>query len=320
MALLIAAVATAIVLSLGSHRDRMIAAVRAMDSRWLVLALGIGVIHRVVNPLGWTMVLWAMGRPLPVRTGARIWLTSEAFRWLPGSVWAYGSRGVLAARAGIPPAVAAVSLLWELGITVLAWFLVAAVGLVCWTGPVPPAIEAARRSLTDRPGPVILVVGALGAAGFVIGSKPLRRKFAKFSAAGSNLRDVGVSCLGLGRVLVFHLTMVAANGLTFWLVVRASPGGDHCSVGVALAANSIAWLAGLFALFAPGGLVVREATIGVLLGGLMPVEQAVTVALAWRAIQVAAEVLGTVAIIPGRSTRVEVGWPKTRGLAGRIEA
>ncbi len=97
-------------------------------------------------------------------------------------------------------------------------------------------------------------------------------------------------------------------------MVRAAPGGDRCSVAVALAANSIAWLAGLFALFAPGGLVVREATIAVLLCGLMPPEQAVTVALAWRAVQVAAEVGGTVAILPvgpigpERVERTRVSW------------
>ncbi len=145
------------------------AAVRAMDARWLVLALGFCVVHRVVNTLGWTMVLWAMGRPLPARTGARIWLTSEAFRWLPGSVWAYGSRGVLAARAGIPPAVAAVSLLWELWITVLAW---AWSRPSAWSaGPVRSRRQSRRprRSLTDRPGTVTLVVAAVGVAAVCVG-------------------------------------------------------------------------------------------------------------------------------------------------------
>ena len=283
-------------------------------------ALALCLLHRVVNSLGWTMVLWAMGRPLPARTGARIWLASEACRWLPGSVWAYGSRGVLAARAGIPPAVAAASLVWELLITVLAWTSIAALGLARWAGPVPPAIEAAGRSVVDRPWSVALGVAAAAVAAAGLGSKTLRRKLSRLSESGINLRGYGLNRLGLLRVYFFHLAMVLTNGLIFWLVLRAAPAGDRCPIAVALAANSIAWLAGLFAVFAPGGLVVREATIAVLLAGFMSTEQAITVALAWRAVQVAAEVGGTLAIIPGGSARTNARWTNERILVGGTEA
>ena len=319
MALAVVAIAAAIAMSLGSHWRGLLAAVMAMDPRWMVLALGLCIAHRVVNTLGWTMVLWAMGRPLSARTGARIWLASEACRWLPGSLWSYGSRGVLATRAGIPPAVAAASLVWELLITVLAWSLVAAFGLACWTGPVPPALEAAGRFLAARPWTIALVVAALAIV-VSIGSKAVGRKLSKLSATGRDLGQFRVSCPGLVRVLWFHLTMVTVNGLTFWLVVRAAPGGDHCPVAVAVAANAIAWLVGLFALFAPGGLVVREATIGVLLSGWMPAEQAVTVALAWRAIQVAAELVGCLAILPEQAPRPDLGRREGRVMTEGIEA
>ena len=116
------------------------------------------------------------------------------------------------------------------------------------------------------------------------------------------------------------MTMVLTNGLTFWLVLRAAPGGDRCPVAVALTANSVAWLAGLFAVFAPGGLVVREATIAVLLAGFLSTEEAITVALAWRAVQVAAEVGGTLALLPGGSVRAPDEWTETRVLAKGLEA
>jgi hypothetical protein len=311
MVLMVVVIAVAIATNLGSHWRKLLDAVFAMDARWMALAFGICLVHRVVNTLGWTMVLWAMGRPLPSRTGARIWLASEACRWLPGSIWAYGSRGLLATRAGIPPAVAAVSLVWELLITMLAWFLVAALGLLFWTGPVPPAIEAAGRWMAGCSWPVAIVGAAAVGVAVVLGSKALGRKLSKLSAAGRDLRHFRANGPGLARVLLFHIGMVAVNGLTFWLVVQAAPGGDRCPVAVALAANSIAWLVGLFALFAPGGLVVREATIVVLLSGWMPAEQALTVALAWRAIQVAAELVGCLAIVSGNSSRAGLGRPET---------
>lgn len=318
--LMAVAIAAAIAGSLGSHWRGLVAAVLAMDPRWMALAIGTCMAHRVVNTLGWTMVLWAMGRPLSARTGARIWLASEACRWLPGSIWAYGSRAVLATKVGIPPGVAAASLAWEFLITVLAWCLVAAFGLACWSGPVPPAIEAAWRSLDHRPWTftlfAVLAVGVVAA----LGAKPLVRKLAKVSAKWRDLGNFRVSCRGLLRVLIFHLTMVVLNGLTFWLVVRAAPGGGHCPMAVAMTANSIAWLVGLFSLFAPGGLVVREATIGALLSGWIPAEEAVTVALAWRAIQVAAEIVGYVAIVPTKGLGADVGWRSGRVLGEGVEA
>jgi uncharacterized membrane protein YbhN (UPF0104 family) len=124
----------------------------------------------------------------------------------------------------------------------------------------------------------------------VLGAKTVRRKFSRLSAALRNFDQARTSVRGLIQVLAFYVLMAGLNGLTFWQVVRATPGGDHCPVSVILAANSIAWVIGLFALSAPGGLVVREASLVVLLSGWLPAEQAVTVALAWRAVQVGAEI------------------------------
>ena len=119
------AIGLAIVTTLRSHGQRLLDAVAAMDGRWMALAFAFCLFYRVVNAFGWTLVLRALGQPMDAGPGVRIWLVSEACRWLPGSLWSYGSRGVLAARAGVPPVTAAVSLAWELILTVLAWVIVA---------------------------------------------------------------------------------------------------------------------------------------------------------------------------------------------------
>ena len=132
----------------------------------------------------------------------------------------------------------------------------------------------------------------------VLGSKAVGRRLSRLVAAKRDFGRARTNVRGLIGVLGFYIVMAMLNGLTFWQVVRAAPGGDRCPVAVILAANSVSWLVGLFALFAPGGLVVREASIGVLLSGWLPAEQAMTVALAWRAVQVLAEITGCLVIAP----------------------
>ena len=304
VATLIAGIALAIAAKLGPYADRLWFAVLALDTRWLLLALVLSMIHRVLNTLGWTLTIRAMGHPLSAREGVRIWLASEAFRWLPGSFWSYSSRGVLAARAGVPPAIAAASIAGELLSTVLAWSLVAALGLLCWAGPIPPLVEEAKLSLAERPWISILVIAVIVTILAFVGLQAARRKFANLAASSDRLVHSRAGWKNLVGVLLFQVAMVLMSSLAFWLVLRSAPGGDRCPSGTVLATNAIAWLIGLFTLFAPGGLVVREATIGTLLAGTLSAELAITIALGWRAVQVAAELLCSLALIPvGKSSR-----------------
>ena len=78
-------------------------------------------VYRVCNAHGWWLVLRAQRQTLPPATALRIWLSSEACRWLPGSVWSFGSRTLLGVKAGIGPLAAGSSLALELVLTMAAW-------------------------------------------------------------------------------------------------------------------------------------------------------------------------------------------------------
>jgi glycosyltransferase 2 family protein len=297
VALLTVAVAASVGTSLSSYWRPLLDAIRSMAAGPMALAFGLCLIHRMVNAHGWTLVLRALGQPMPTAQGARIWLSSEACRWLPGSVWSYGSRGVLAARAGVPAGLAAVSLVWELILTILAWVVVAGVSILLWKGPVPEAVLVAFKTLSARPWLCGFVAVPSLAVVVALGSKAVGRRLSRFASTGRYFGQVRTDRRAMICVLGFYVTMAFFNGLTFWQVMRAAPDGARCPVAVVVAANSVAWLVGFFALFAPGGLVVREASIVVLLSGWLRPEQAVTVALAWRAVQVAAELVGCLAIV-----------------------
>jgi hypothetical protein len=253
----------------------------------LVLCLG----YRVLNAYGWPLVSRALGQPMRGTTGVRIWLTSEAFRWLPGSGWGYGSRAVLASRQGVPAATAAASVLLELVLTVAAWVLVALLG---WD-----AFHGLTRRLAAAASPPALVVGfgVLTMAAVLVGwawasrSPRIAGRLGGLRDQFQALRRIRPDYCSLSFVLLYYIFMCTLNGAVFELVLLATPEGARCPVTAAIAANALAWLAGFFAFMAPGGLVVREGCLATLLTAWIPMDQAVVVALAWRSLQIAAEVL-----------------------------
>jgi len=273
--------------TLAKHGGTMLAAASGLGLGALALSLGLSLVYRAVNAAGWGLVLRSLGEPAGLVASARIWLAAEACRWLPGSLWSYGSRAVLASRRGLAGPTVAASLVLELAITVAAWVALAMIG-----GPelrLPPEVQ---RSLPEVSVPAILAVAALVGLGVaaVARSGWGRRRLAKPLAMLRQLRGCRPSLCGLAGSFAFYLLMGAFQGAALAPIVRSLPGGAACPFGSIVAANAIAWLVGFFALFAPGGLVVREACLAALLSPWLAPEHALAAALAWRLVQIVAEI------------------------------
>jgi hypothetical protein len=196
----------------------------------------------------------------------------------------------------VPAATAAASVLLELLLTVAAWVLVALSGWDAFRDPTRRLASAA-----SPPAPVV-GFGVLTMAAVLVGWAwagrwprvagrlgGLRDQFHALRRRRPDHRILGLSIFYYGSMCVF-------NGIVFETVLLATPAGARCPVRAAIAANALAWLAGFFAFMAPGGLVVREGCLATLLTAWIPVDQAVVVALAWRSLQIAAEVLCVVCI------------------------
>jgi hypothetical protein len=303
--------------ALASHGAGLCAALAKLAPGPLFLALGLCLVYRVVNAHGWSLVLRALGHPLRGITGARIWLTSESFRWLPGSVWNFGSRAVLATREGVPAPAAAASVVLELLLTIAAWTALAATGCGSFRDPL--------RHLTARaPAPAWLAVAAAGAVLGPLVLWALARRSPRLAArldglAGQlrALRQMRPDRTRLVAAWLYFVLMGLFNGLTLAVVLQAAPAGPSCPIIAVVAANALAWLVGFFAIVAPGGLVVREGCLAALLVAWMPMEQAVVVALAWRSVQVVAEIVCVAALAACTGLRRAPGSPAPNGAASR---
>jgi uncharacterized membrane protein YbhN (UPF0104 family) len=120
----------------------------------------------------------------------------------------------------------------------------------------------------------------------------LRRFHAKFAVLAARFHQLASIRLHWNRVcgaFFAYLILGVVNGTCCWLLIRAVSPDIDVPFSAAVAANSLAWLAGFFAVFAPAGLGVREGTFVVLLAPWLPLETGLVAAALWRFALIVAE-------------------------------
>lgn len=238
--------------------------------------------YTAFNASVWSDVLAGLGGSPGRRATTRMWIQCEIMKWLPGGVWGYASRVVKAPAIGIDRTKAGASLVIELLLTIAAWATLAAAGLL--------ADGKLLAKLTGLAGgtalpPWIGLLAPLPLLALLLA--PVRRAV---TARFSPLRGMSWQPAALARAFVSYLILCAAHaGLLLLLVHAVSQGGIGWSQ--AAAADGSAWLIGFFAIGVPGGIGVREAGIAWFLGVHLPMPEAMAVAVLWRVLQIAAELL-----------------------------
>jgi hypothetical protein len=196
--------------------------------------------------LTWCLVVTAWGSRISVRAAARIWFVSNLGRYVPGKVWAIAAMGTLAQRAGVSPSVAVGSALYINAINVLAGFAVCLLAAPAAT-PAPPALAipvgVAAAALVLIPNALPAVVRWVAArAGREVTLAPLR-----YSAIATTFG----ACVA---AWVFY-------GVAFQFLAIGTIGDPSGATLDYVAVFTGSYLIGFLAVFAPGGAVVREATM-----------------------------------------------------------
>jgi len=212
---------------------------------WIALAALIVFATYALLVAAWTTVIAGWRERLPYRSAVRIWTLSNLGRYLPGKVWSIAGLVVLAQREGVA-----------------AWAAVgAAVAMqaIATGSGVAVAAAAAPGSLSA---PALIAAAAVAAATIaLLVSPPAVARVARLT--GRELRP-----LPLGAVVTAGaVTSVSwvAYGLSFWCLARGVLGPTPLTLGPATGVFAAGYLVGLLALFAPGGVGVREAIFVALL-------------------------------------------------------
>ncbi|MEP7345052.1 MAG: lysylphosphatidylglycerol synthase domain-containing protein [Gemmatimonadaceae bacterium] len=247
----------------------------------------------------WRRTVAAWGERLAWGDAARIWFVSNLGRYLPGKVWQLGAMSAMAHDKGVSPMAAAGSALVVNLINVLA-----GIGVVAVTGAEHLQARGAALALALVLGVGILAmpwllprVAALASA--VLGRSlevPLLPQRALWTAA-------------VGCVMAWVL-----YGVAFRIFVQGVLGSAPGALASYIAVFTGSYLVGYIAIFAPGGIGVREKSLVSSLGRLaLPPGAAGIVALTSRLWLTALEIVPGIVLLAVSAIRREKHSPREDG-------
>jgi uncharacterized membrane protein YbhN (UPF0104 family) len=262
---------------------------------WLLLSAAVVWLMYAILVVAWRIMLAAWGQRLGGWEAARIWTVSSLGKYLPGKVWAIAGMAVMSQRAGVAPWAATGS---AVVLQVLA--IGTGAGVVGLTGA--GALEAAHPGARVALG--LLVAGALVGIGLLLWP-PLLRRLLRVAAPGSAVDGApaaGGIVFGIGANLVAWV----GYGTALWLLARGLLPGVRLEWLPAVAVFAASYLAGFLALFAPGGIGVREGLFILMLQQPIGIAAATALALASRLLLTITELGAAVPFLAFPRRRVRV--------------
>jgi glycosyltransferase 2 family protein len=242
-----------------------------VEPGWLLLSATVVLLMYALLIVAWRTMLASWGQRIDGWSAARIWTVSSLGKYLPGKVWAVAGMALMSQRAGIAPWAATAS---AVVLQILAIGSGAAVAGV--TGRA--ALEAAH------PGAGVALVALVLSAGVGVGLllwPPFMERLLRLAAPGAETRGTPRS-LGIWFGVVANLLAWVGYGLALWVLARGLLPTLDFAPSLAIAVFTASYLAGFLALFAPGGLGVREGLFILMLQGSLGIGAATALALASR--------------------------------------
>jgi len=207
----------------------------------------------------WRVTLRVWSQSLPFASAARIWFVSNLGKYVPGKVWQIAAMGALAQQRGVSPAAAIGSSLLVNLVSVLAGFAVIATTAAGNVG----AVIGAQTGSGERSAE-LMIVGVAIAGGLALLLAPIAVPRLAILASRVTGRQ-----LVIPRVPASAVWLAAASTVASWLLYGVAfamfaHGVTPRATGNASAYIAVytgSYLAGYLALFAPGGVGVREAVL-----------------------------------------------------------
>lgn len=241
-----------------------------VEPGWILLSAVVTWLMYALLILAWRRMLAAWGRGLDLWSASRIWTVSSLGKYVPGKVWAVAGMAMMAQQAGVGAGAATGS---AVILQVLAIGTGAAVAAATgWT-----VLRNTYPGATT--GLLAVLVAALAGIGLVLWP-PLVNRVLRLAApeAGPIAPPFGAVAFGIVANTVAWL----GYGLALWLLARGLLPGAGLGLLSSIAVFTVSYLAGFLALFAPGGIGVRESVFILMLQGPIGIGAATALAIASR--------------------------------------
>lgn len=226
----------------------------------------------------WRALARELGTNVPYRTTVQFWAFSNLGRYIPGKIWQITGVMLVAADLGVPPVLAAT-------VGALALGFMIATGSLLGFGLLPLSFAADRLRLAAAG------LSALGLAIPMAFPGVLRALLLRMprSMRWGDVPDVTRG--GILRLTVLFAAAWIAHGLVFQFFCTAFVPIPWSRFPSITGAFCLSYVAGLVAIFAPGGIGVREELLSNTLGTVLPGAPTHVLAVASRLWMMAAEAL-----------------------------
>jgi len=260
-------------------------AIRARSLAWHGLPLALSALLIVAN-LAWMIALWNMtlrwcAARLRYWDAARIWFTANLARFLPGAVLQFASLALMATRYGVSPTAATATVLLQQIVLLLT-------GLIIVAGFTPIVLH---QGWWQGAFVVALVLGA----GILLLLPRLTRRLPSLARLWSQVRPAQLP--GFALLLAIQWLAYGAAFRLLAIGLLGDAGVAQGSWGFYITAFTESYLAGVIAVFAPAGLLVREAALISILTPVLGGADAVILAVGARIWHTALELLSGLAVL-----------------------
>ena len=247
----------------------------------LASLLTAGTYFFLVGTWVWSLRWW--GQHLAYRDAVGIWFLTNLARFIPGAIWQFAGLSAMAVARGISPVAAT-------GAVLLQQLVLLATGLLLTVALAPNLLG---YWATDIPHVALFALAIGGAITFIWGFprvagllRPLIARLTKreFTWPQPATRSLAAYFGGLIAPWLVY-------GVSFWLFGLAILGSAAPSLPLAVAAYTASYVAGIIAVLAPGGIVVREAALVAALAPAIGADGALVLAIGSRVWLTALEVI-----------------------------
>ena len=264
----------------------------ALHPGWIALSVLLVFVSYAFSVEAWRRVIAGWAQHVPYGRAARIWLVANLGRYVPGKVWSVAGLVVLAQRAGVAPWAAAAS-----AVAIQAIAIGTAIAVVA---AATPGAESPWRLAAAA----LLAVATIA----VLASAKAVRLIARLMGQSADIRPLPI--LAVAESSALGVLAWVAHGVAFWLLARGLGLPGTLSVVTAAGVFPLGYVLGLLALFAPGGLGVREVVLTSLLAPALGMGGAVALSLASRVLLTLTEVVAPlVALLVSRHRKEDVSEP-----------
>jgi uncharacterized membrane protein YbhN (UPF0104 family) len=246
---------------------------------WIALSVVVVLTSYGISVEAWRRILAGWDQRVPYWQAVRVWLVASLGRYVPGKVWTVAGLIVLAQRAGVEP--------WAAGASA---FAIQAVAVGTAIALVAAATPGAASGL--RLGAAALV--AVATIGLLAWSRAVR-VFARLIGGSAQVRALPLMAVAESAAL--GIVSWIAHGTAFWLLARGLGLPGTLPIATALGVFALGYVLGLLALFAPGGVGVREVVLIGLLTPALGAGGAVALSVASRVLLTLTEVGAPVAVL-----------------------